>query len=316
VPRSSISTADPKHEPLSGLPPSIGRSRLATEGVADVEPRTPPSDRVVEIAPAEGTFSIDFGELWSYRELLLLLVWRDVKSRYSQTVLGAGWAVLQPVLTMVVFTVIFGRLARLPSDGVPYSVFSLAALVPWTYFSSSLTGSSNSLVNSRPLLTKVYFPRLLIPAASILAMLVDFAIAFLVLLLVMLAFGIIPRAESVWMVPGVLVILSMTAMGAGSWLAALNVQYHDVRHLSPFLVQVWMYASPIVYSVTLVPAAYRSIFALNPLSSALSGFRAALLGTPGPRGLEMGLSFLAALVIMVAGVWYFRRTERVFADVA
>jgi lipopolysaccharide transport system permease protein len=281
-----------------------------------VEPRTPPSDRVVEIAPAEGTFSIDFGELWSYRELLLLLVWRDVKSRYSQTVLGVGWAVLQPVLTMVVFTVIFGRLARLPSDGVPYSVFSLAALVPWTYFSSSLTGSSNSLTNSRPLLTKVYFPRLLIPAASILAMLVDFAIAFIVLLLVMLAFGIVPRAESIWMVPAVLIILSMTAMGAGSWLAALNVQYHDVRHLSPFLVQVWMYASTILYSLTLVPPVYRSIFAVNPLSSALSGFRAALLGTPGPTGLEIALSFFAALIILVAGVWYFRRTERVFADVA
>jgi len=271
---------------------------------------------VVEITPDQGAFRIDLGELWSYRELLLLLVWRDVKSRYSQTVLGAAWAILQPLLTMVVFTVIFGRFARLPSDGLPYSVFSLAALVPWTYFSSSLSGSSSSLVNSRSLLTKVYFPRLLIPAASILAVLVDFAIAFLVLLLVMLAFGILPGVESMWIVPAVMIILSMTAMGTGCWLAALNVQYHDVRYLSPFLVQVWMYASPIVYSLTLVPQTYRSIFAANPLASALSAFRAAMLGTPGPTGFEIGVSFLAALVILVAGVWYFRRTERVFADVA
>ena len=271
---------------------------------------------MVEITPDRGVFRIDLGELWSYRELLVLLVWRDIKSRYSQTVLGAAWAILQPLLTMLVFTVIFGHFARLPSDGVPYSVFSLAALVPWTYFSSSLSGSSSSLVNSRSLLTKVYFPRLLIPAASILAVLVDFAIAFLVLLLVMLAFGILPRVESIWIVPAVMIILSMTAMGAGSWLAALNVQYHDVRYLSPFLVQVWMYASPIVYSVTLVPQTYRSIFAANPLAGALSAFRAAMLGTPGPTGSEIGVSFVGALVILVAGVWYFRRTERVFADVA
>jgi lipopolysaccharide transport system permease protein len=313
--RSSISTAEPDYESLPALPRSI-EGNGPTLDRPENERGTRRSDRVVEIAPIKGALRIDFGELWSYRELLLLLVWRDVKSRYSQTVIGAGWAVLQPVLTMVVFTVIFGRFARLPSDGVPYSVFSLAALVPWTYFSSSLSGSSNSLVNSRPLLTKVYFPRLLIPAASILAMLVDFAIAFLVLLLVMLSFGIVPRAEVIWTVPAVLIILSMTAMGAGSWLAALNVQYHDVRYLSPFLVQVWMYASPIVYSITLVPQAYRPILAVNPLSSALSGFRAAMLGTPGPRGAEIGLSFLAALAILVAGVWYFRRTERVFADVA
>jgi len=274
------------------------------------------SERVAEIVPPQGWPKFDFRELWAYRGLLLLLVWRDVKSRYSQTVLGAGWAVLQPVLTMVVFTVIFGRLARMPSDGVPYSVFSLAALVPWTYFSTSLTGSSNSLIQSRSLLTKVYFPRLLIPAASILATLVDFTIAFGVLMLVMLGFGIVPHAESAWMVPAVLVILSMTAMGAGSWLAALNVQYHDVRHVSPFLVQIWMYASPIVYPLSLVPEAYRPIYALNPLAGALAGFRAALLGTPGPTWSQMGLSLLGSLAIFVAGILYFRHTERVFADVA
>lgn len=274
------------------------------------------SERVVEIVPPHGWPRIDFRELWAYRGLLLLLVWRDVKSRYSQTVLGAGWAVLQPVLTMVVFTVIFGRLARMPSDGVPYPVFSLAALVPWSYFATSLTGSSNSLLLSRSLLTKVYFPRLIIPAASILATLVDFGIALVVLVLVMLGFGLVPKVESLWMVPLGLLILSMTAMGAGSWLAALNVQYHDVRHVSPFLVQIWMYTSPIVYSLSLVPEAYRSIYSINPLSGALAGFRAALLGTPGPTWGQMGLSLLGSLAIFVAGIVYFRRTERVFADVA
>ncbi len=272
--------------------------------------------RVVEIAPSTGWLGIDFGEVWAYRELLLLLVWRDVKSRYSQTVLGAGWAILQPVLTMVVFTVIFGRLARMPSDGMPYAVFSLAALVPWSYFSSALTGSSNSLVINRSLVTKVYFPRLMIPAAAVLATLVDFAIAFVVLILVMLGFGITPGADSLWMVPVALLTLSLTAMGAGSWLAALNVQYHDVRHLTPFVVQVWMYSSPIVYPLSLVPEAYRWIYALNPLSSILAGFRAALLGTPGPTSGQVALSLLGALIIFIGGVLYFRRTERVFADVA
>jgi lipopolysaccharide transport system permease protein len=199
---------------------------------------------------------------------------------------------------------------------VPYQVFSLTALVPWTYFSSALTGSSNSLVINRSLVTKVYFPRLVIPAAAILATLVDFAIAFTVLILVMLAFGIVPGAASIWMIPAALIVLSLTAMGAGSWLAALNVQYHDVRHLSPFLVQVWMYGSPIVYPLSLVPEAYRWLYALNPLSSILAGFRSALLGTPGPTAGQFGLSLVSALVIFVGGVLYFRRTERVFADVA
>ena len=240
----------------------VERASRPSQGSGNLAQGRTHSERVVEIVPPQGWPRIDFHELWAYRGLLLLLVWRDVKSRYSQTVLGAGWAVLQPVFTMVVFTVIFGRLARMPSDGVPYSVFSLAALVPWTYFATSLTGSSNSLVLSRSLLTKVYFPRLIIPAASILATLVDFAIAFVVLVLVMLGFGIVPHAESVWMVPVGSGHISMTAMGAGSWLAALNVQYRDVRHVSPFLVQIWMYASPIVYSLSLVPE--RVPFDLRP----------------------------------------------------
>lgn len=271
--------------------------------------------RVVRIAPAERWPSIDFGELWTYRGLLLLLVWRDVKSRYSQTVLGAGWAVLQPVLTMVVFTFIFGRFARIPSDGVPYPVFSLAALVPWSYFASALTGSSNSLILHRNLLIKVYFPRLVIPAAPVLAALVDFAIAFGVLLLVMLAFGILPGIETLVMLPLLLLVVLMTALGTGCWLAALNVQYRDVRHVSPFLLQIWMYASPIVYPMSLVPEAYRTIYALNPMAGVISAFRAMLLGTPGPSPGQLSVSLIGGFVILVAGAIYFRHTERVFADV-
>jgi lipopolysaccharide transport system permease protein len=268
------------------------------------------------IEPPRGWPTLDLGELLAYRGLLLHMVWRDVKSRYSQTVLGAGWSVLQPVLSMIVFSIIFGRFARVPSDGVPYPVFSLAALVPWAYFSSALTGSSNSLVISRSLLTKVYFPRLLIPASPVLAALVDFGIASVVLLGVMGWYGLVPRLEAIWMVPFLLAIISMTAMGAGCWLAALNVQYRDVRHVSPFLVQIWMYASPIVYSVSLVPEAYRSMYSLNPLAGAITGFRAALLGTLAPTWTQLGLSLVGAVAIFIAGTLYFRRTERVFADVA
>ena len=277
---------------------------------------SPHAGRMVLIEPPRGWPRIDFAELRSYRGLLLHLVWRDVKSRYSQTVLGAGWAVLQPVLSMIVFSIIFGRFAGVPSDGVPYPVFSLTALVPWAYFSSALTGSSNSLIISRSLLTKVYFPRLMIPASPVLAALVDFGIAFGVLLLVMAGYGLYPRLHTLWMLPLLLAIVSMTAMGVGSWLAALNVQYRDVRHVSPFLVQTWMYASPIVYSISLVPDAYQSIYALNPLAGAITGFRAALLGTAPPTWAQLGLSSAGALAILIAGTLYFRRTERVFADVA
>jgi lipopolysaccharide transport system permease protein len=271
--------------------------------------------RVVLIAPAERWPTIDFGDLWDYRGLLLLLVWRDVKSRYSQTVLGAGWAILQPVLSMIVFTLIFGRFARIPSDGVPYPVFSLAALVPWSYFASALSGSSNSLTLHRNLLVKVYFPRLVIPAAPVLAALVDFGIAFTVLLLVMLGFGILPGIETVVMLPLLLLVILMTVLGTGYWLAALNVQYRDVRHVSPFLLQIWMYASPIVYPMSLVPESYRSVYALNPMAGVISAFRSMLLGTPGPSLGQLAISMAGGLMILIAGAIYFRHTERVFADV-
>jgi lipopolysaccharide transport system permease protein len=271
--------------------------------------------RHVRIARARGWPRLNLSELWEYRGLFLFLVWRDVKVRYAQTVLGAAWAVLQPVFTMVVFTIIFGRFVRIGSDGVPYPVFSLAALVPWTYFAASLTGASNSLINSTHLITKVYFPRLVIPGASLLAALVDLSIGLAVLLLVMVAYGLYPGPSAAAILP-LLLLMMMTALGAGCWLSALNIQYRDVKHLTGYLVQVWMYASPIVYPLSVVPSGYRLLYALNPVASAIAGFRSALLGTPSPSAAELGISFMSATLLLFGGVLYFRRTERVFADVA
>lgn len=271
---------------------------------------------MLEIRPRDGWVRIDLRELWAYRGLLFFLVWRDIKVRYAQTVLGAGWAILQPVLTTVVFTVIFGRFAKIPSDGVPYSVFSLAALVPWTYFSTALTGSSNSLVASTNLITKIYFPRLVIPFAPVLAGLVDFAIGFVILLAFMLAHGIVPGVASLVVIPILLITTMLTAAGVGCWFAALNIQYRDVKYVIPFLVQVWMYASPIVYPMSLVPEKYRAIYALNPLAGVMEGFRSALLGTNAVAVGTIGISLAAGLAVFISGAVYFRHTERVFADVA
>lgn len=287
--------------------------------VAGVAPPHPPeraSAPTLVIEPAGRWPTIDLRELWAYRGLFFFLVWRDVKVRYAQTVLGAGWAILQPVLTMLVFTVIFGRFASIPSDGVPYAVFSLAALVPWTYFSTALSGASNSLVSSTNLITKVYFPRLVIPFAPVLAGLVDFAIALVVLGLVMVGYGIAPTPLALLVVPLLVAGMVLTAAGVGCWLSALNIQYRDVKHVTPFLVQVWMYASPIVYPMSLVPERYRAIYALNPMAGIVEGFRAVLLGTSAVSWPTIGLSLLVGAVLFVTGALYFRRTERVFADVA
>jgi lipopolysaccharide transport system permease protein len=277
---------------------------------------SPPQTPTLIIEPSARFPRVDLRELWAYRGLFFFLVWRDVKVRYAQTVLGAGWAVLQPVLTMLVFTVVFGWLARIPSDGVPYPLFSLAALVPWTYFSTALTGASTSLVSSTNLLTKVYFPRLVIPFAPVLAGLVDFAIAFAVLLLMMLGYGVIPSASAMVLIPLLLLVMVMTAAGIGCWLAALNIQYRDFRYVVPFLVQVWMYASPIVYPASLVPDRFRPAYALNPMVGVIEGFRSVLLGTGAVAWSTIGVSALTAVLLFVFGALYFRRTERIFADVA
>jgi lipopolysaccharide transport system permease protein len=267
------------------------------------------------IRPAGRWPKLEPKELWHYRGLLFFLVWRDIKVRYAQTVLGAGWAVLQPVLTMAVFTVIFGRFANIPSDGVPYSVFSLAALVPWTYFSAALSGASTSLVSSANLLTKVYFPRLVVPLAPVFAGLVDLAIGIVILLVFMLANGITPAPAALVIIPVLVLGMILTAAGVGSWLAALNVQYRDVKYVTPFLVQVWMYASPIVYPLSLVPERYRTIYALNPMVGVVEGFRAVMLRTNSIPWAPIATSLAIAAVLFLSGAFYFRRVERVFADV-
>ena len=275
-----------------------------------------PAVPTLVIEPSRGFPRIRVGELWAYRGLLGFLVWRDVKVRYAQTVLGAAWAILQPVLTMLVFTIIFGRFARIPSGGVPYPLFSLAALVPWTYFAGSLTGTSNSLVASTGLVTKVYFPRLLIPFSTSLAGLVDFAVGLGLLGATMLAYGTTPSAGALLAVPLATAAMLLIVTGVGTWLAALNLQYRDVRYVVPFLLQVWMYASPVIYPTSIVPERYRTLYALNPMVGVIEGFRSSLVGPAGVPWRLVLYSLACGALLFVTGALYFRRTERVFADVA
>ena len=270
----------------------------------------------VTIKPAPRWPRINIRELWAYRGLFLFLVWRDIKVRYAQTVLGAGWAIIRPVVTMVVFTLVFGMLAEIPSEGLPYPIFSLAALVPWTYFSTALSASSNSLVANPELITKVYFPRLVIPFAPVLSGFVDFAIAFCVLLIMMFGYGIVPAPAAVILLPVLLLVMAMTAAGVGCWLAALNIQYRDVKHVTPFVVQTWMYMTPIIYPMSLVPERFRAVYALNPMAGVVEGFRAVMLGSTSVAWPTIAISVAAGLVLLVSGALYFRKTERVFADVA
>jgi lipopolysaccharide transport system permease protein len=297
------------------MSPKPGLSASARTLAGESEPHPEPAPLpVTVIRPARGWISLNLRELWQYRELLYFLVWRDVKVRYKQTVLGAAWAILQPVATMVVFTLFFGRLAGVPSDGVPYPLFSLAALVPWTFFATGLVQSSNSLVGSQQLITKVYFPRLAIPIASVLAGVVDFALAFLVLLGVMLAYGTVPGPRGVWIVP-LLLLAFATALGVGLWLAALHVRYRDVRYVMPFLVQLWLLATPIAYPSSLLSEPWRTLYGINPMVGVVEGFRWALLRTDTAPGPALVVSTLVAVALLLGGIVYFRRTERTFADV-
>jgi lipopolysaccharide transport system permease protein len=254
------------------------------------------------------------GELWAYRELLYFLVWRDIKVRYKQTLLGAAWAIIQPVLTMVVFTLFFGNLAKVPSDGIPYPLFAFAGLVPWTLFAYSLTESSSSLVTNQNLITKVYFPRLIIPLASVLSGLVDFAISFAVLIVLMLYYGVVPQL-AVLTVPLFVIFAVLAALSIGIWLSALNVEFRDVRYTIPFLTQVWMFITPLAYASSLVPAKWQLIYGLNPMAGVVEGFRWALLGKTAAPGLLLAASIPAVILLLIGGSYYFRRMERTFADV-
>jgi lipopolysaccharide transport system permease protein len=266
------------------------------------------------IAPSTGWVSLKLHELWEYRELLYFLVWRDIKVRYKQTMLGVAWAIIQPFLTMVVFSVFFGRLAKIPSDGVPYPIFSYAALVPWTFFAHGLTQASNSLVGSANLIKKIYFPRLAVPIASVTAGIVDFTLAFVVLIGMMLYYGIVPTINLIW-TPLLLLLALTTALGVSLWLSAMNVQFRDVRHVVPFLTQFWLFATPVAYPSSLLPEPWRTVYGLNPMVGVVEGFRWALLGTTPAPGPIVIVSTLISLALLLGGLFYFRRLERTFADI-
>jgi lipopolysaccharide transport system permease protein len=281
--------------------------------LAQPDDATVSSMPVLVLEPSRGLVRLNLRDVWAYRELLFFLVWRDVKVRYKQTVLGVAWAVLQPVMTMIVFSVFFGRLAGLPSDGLPYPVFTFAALLPWQLFAYALSESGNSLVASQNLITKVYFPRLVVPLAAVLAGLVDFAIAFAVLLMLMLYYGIVPGRAVVYL-PLFVVLVIATALAVGLWLSSLNVKYRDVRYTIPFLTQFWLFLTPVAYSSSMVPARWRPLMGLNPMAGVVEGFRWALLGSGAAPGPELAVSVLAVAVLLTGGVIYFRQTERAFAD--
>lgn len=269
---------------------------------------------VVRIKPSLGWVSLRLAELWQYRELLYFLVWRDIKVRYKQTALGAAWAIIQPFLTMVVFSLFFGKLGKMPSDGIPYPIFAFAALVPWTFFANGLSQASQSLVSSSNLIKKIYFPRLAVPLATVLSGVVDFALSFVVLLAMMVYYHITPTRNVVWL-PVFLLLTLIASLGVSLWLAALNVEFRDVRYVVPFVVQFWLFATPIAYSSHLLPEPWRTLYGLNPMVGVVEGFRWALLGTNTRPGPMIALSSLVAVLSLVGGAYYFRRMEKTFADI-
>ena len=277
---------------------------------------TPPFNQHphLHISPTHGFVPVKVGELWEYRELLYFLVWRDVKVRYKQTALGAAWAIIQPVMTMVVFSIFFGNLAKLSSDGVPYPIFSFAALVPWTLFANGLSQATGSLVGSSHLIKKVYFPRLIIPIAAVLAGVVDFLLAFAVLLVMMLFYGITPTINILWL-PFFLVTTVVASLAVSLWFSALNVEFRDITYVIPFLTQIWLFATPIAYSSSLLSEPWRTIYGLNPMVGVVEGFRWALLGTNTQPGVMAIASIFASIVLLISGAFYFRRMEKTFADI-
>ena len=271
-----------------------------------------PPESIVDIEPSTGLRPINFREVWAYRELLYFLVWRDIKVRYKQTVLGALWAILQPVMTMTVFAVFLGRLAHVPSDGLPYPLFSFAGLVPWTYFATAVSSGALSLVSSQQLISRVYFPRLLIPLAAAVTPLVDFGVTMLTLVAMLIWYRVVPGAAVVWL-PLFVLLAFATAFATALWLSTLTVLYRDVRHLIMFLMQFWMYATPVAYPASLVPEKWRVVYGLNPMTGVVEGFRWALVGGPAP-GPIITVSAAVVVVMLVTGIVFFRRSEGTFAD--
>jgi len=277
------------------------------------EPSANPTIAIL-IEPPRRWEALELREIWRYRELLYFLAWRDVKVRYKQTAIGAAWAILQPFLTMVVFSVIFGTLIQVPSDGIPYPIFSYAALLPWTFFAGALTRSGNSLVYDANLVSKVYFPRMILPFAAVLSLLVDFAVAFIILLGLMLFYGIVPGATVITL-PLFLLLAFMTSLGIGLWLSALNVKYRDIAYIIPFLAQLWLFVTPVAYPGTIIPEHWRFLYSLNPMVAVVEGFRWALFGQQGVQGEFILLSTMVVLALFIGGLFFFRRMEAEFADV-
>jgi lipopolysaccharide transport system permease protein len=280
-----------------------------------------PQETVLFIRPSSGWSALNLKELWLFRELVYFLTWRDVKVRYKQTALGAAWAILQPFLTMVVFSIFFGRLAKVPSDGVPYPIFSYTGLLPWGLFTKALTDAGRSLVAHRSMITKIYFPRLAIPIASVLGGVVDFALAFIVLIGMMLYYNYAPNSTyhiqltpAVFTLPLFLLLAIITALGVGLWLSALNVLYRDINYIIPFLTQFWLFITPVAYPASMIPEKWQLIYALNPMTGVVEGFRWALLGTVEAPGPMLAVSTTIAILGLVTGLFYFRRMERDFAD--
>lgn len=270
---------------------------------------------VTYIRASHGWWELNLSELWRYRDLLFFLTWRNIRAMYAQSVIGIGWAVIQPVFQMVVFTIVFGRLAKVDSEGIPYAIFNYAALVPWTYFSGALTGASNSLVGAAGIITKVYFPRLMVPFSAVLSKFLDFCIAFGVLLVLMAWYRIAPSI-SILFVPGLVILLVLTAAGIGIWLTALGIQYRDVKHALNFFVQLLMYGAPVVYPASLIPEQYQRLYSINPMVGVIEGFRSALLHSRPMPWEAIGIGAISAVIIFISGLFYFRRMERFFADVA
>src|SRR5215813_7615251 len=286
--------------------------------MTDVQTRSSSSslstEPTVVIEPSKRLLHLDLKAIWEYKELLYFLVWRDLKVRYKQTVIGAGWAILQPLMTMAIFTVVFGTFAKIPSDGIPYPIFAYSALLPWNLFANSLTRGGTSIVGNAHIISKIYFPRLLLPLSGILSPIVDFAIAFVILIGMMIWYGTLPT-WGILALPLFMLLAILTALAVGLWLSALNVRYRDVGHTIPFLVQLWMFASPVAYPVSLIPEKWRLLYSLNPMAGVIEGFRWALLGNESPDFGVIAVSAVMVFALLIPGIVYFRYTERTFADV-
>jgi lipopolysaccharide transport system permease protein len=267
----------------------------------------------IYIKPSTGLAALRLRDLWTYRELVFFMIWRDIKVRYKQTLLGAAWAVIQPVLTMLVFNFVFGTVAKVPTEGIPYPIFSYTALLPWGLFTAALNNASRSLTSNQNMVTKIYFPRLVLPLASVLGGLVDFAIAFLILIVMMVYYKVTPTA-AIWTLPLFLLLTVVTALGVALWLSAINVQYRDVNYVLPFLTQFWLFLTPVAYSAKVISEKWQIVYSLNPMAGVVNGFRWALLGTKTGPNLNMAVSIGIALIFLISGLFYFRSMERTFAD--